>query len=147
MAARNGDEPTRLAVIVGSTREGRAVDRFLPWLVERARRHGRFAVDVLDLAEWRLPGFGPGAAGAAGAARVGRFNERVGAAGAYLFVTPEYNHSVPGALKNAVDQVGGGRFRNKPAGFVGYSVGLVGGARAAGELPPARQRRTMPPAA
>lgn len=132
--AATGSDRIRLAVVVGSTRERRAADGFLPWLVDRARDHGRFDVDVLDLREWRLPMFeepGPDAAG--GAARAGRLAGRVAAADAYLFVTPEYNHSVPGALKNALDHVSG-RLRNKPAGFVGYSPGIIGGARAVEHL-------------
>ncbi len=53
----------------------------------------------------------------------------------YLFVTPEYNHSVPAVLKNAIDTViASFAFRNKPAAFVGYSGGAVGGARAVEHL-------------
>jgi NAD(P)H-dependent FMN reductase len=49
---------------------------------------------------------------------------------AFLFVTPEYNHSVPGVLKNAIDNLFFSfALRNKPAGLVGYSGGPVGGAR------------------
>jgi NAD(P)H-dependent FMN reductase len=66
---------------------------------------------------------------------VRRWNEEVAAGDAYLFVTPEYNHSVPGVLKNAIDNVIASQaFRNKPAGFVGYSGGMVGGARAVEHL-------------
>jgi NAD(P)H-dependent FMN reductase len=51
-------------------------------------------------------------------------------ADAFLFVTPEYNHSVPGVLKNAIDNLFFSfALRNKPAGLVGYSGGPVGGAR------------------
>ena len=130
--------PLRLAIIVGSTREGRAADRFLPWLVERAERHGAFSVRALDLREWDLPIFQEtGATIRAGysTAVVRRWNEEVAAGDAYLFVTPEYNHSVPGVLKNAIDNVIASQaFRNKPAGFVGYSAGMVGGARAVEHL-------------
>jgi NAD(P)H-dependent FMN reductase len=138
MATTTGRDPIRLAIIVGSTREARAADRFLPWLVERAGRHGAFSVEVLDLRDWNLPMFQETAATiAAGYSTdsVRRWNEQVAAADAYLFVTPEYNHSVPGVLKNAVDNVVASHaFRNKPAGFVAYSGGLVGGARAVEHL-------------
>jgi NAD(P)H-dependent FMN reductase len=138
MATTTGSDPIRLAIIVGSTREGRASDRFLPWLVERADGHGGFSVEVLDLRDWNLPMFQE-TAGTISAGystdSVRRWNEHVAAADAYLFVTPEYNHSVPGVLKNAVDNVVASyAFRNKPAGFLAYSGGLVGGARAVEHL-------------
>ncbi len=130
--------PMRLAIIVGSTREGRAADRFLPWLVERTERHGAFSVRLLDLREWDLPMFQetPATIGAGySTSAVRRWNEEVALSDAYLFVTPEYNHSVPGVLKNAIDNVVASQaFRNKPAGFVGYSAGMVGGARAVEHL-------------
>jgi NAD(P)H-dependent FMN reductase len=59
----------------------------------------------------------------------------VAAGDAYLVLTPEYNHSVPAVLKNAIDSVFGSfGFRNKAVGFVGYSAGHVGGARAVEHL-------------
>jgi NAD(P)H-dependent FMN reductase len=62
---------------------------------------------------------------------VKRWNERIAEGDAYLFITPEYNHSVPGVLKNAIDSVFASfAFRNKPAAFVGYSGGIAAGVRA-----------------
>jgi len=134
----NSSNPIRLAIIVGSTREGRACDRFLPWLADRARNHGAFSVRVLDLRYWNLPMFQETTAtirAGYSTPEVRRWNEEVAAGDAYLFVTPEYNHSVPGVLKNAIDSViASNGFRNKPAGFVGYSAGIVGGARAVEHL-------------
>jgi NAD(P)H-dependent FMN reductase len=131
-----------LRIVVGSTRAGRAADLVLPWLVDRAAAHGAFAVEVLDLRDWPLPMFGetqdpvmraPGGGDPDGI--VQRWNSAIAAGDAYLFLTPEYNHSVPAVLKNAIDSVFGSfGFRNKVAGFVGYSVGLVGGARAVEHL-------------
>lgn len=132
----------RLQIIVGSTREGRAADRFLPWLIERVREHGAFDVDVSDLRDWDLPLFqetrdtiGDWADPTYSTPAVREWNRLVRAGDAFLFVTPEYNHSVPGVLKNAVDNVfASGGFRNKPVAFVGYSAGPVGGARAVEHL-------------
>jgi NAD(P)H-dependent FMN reductase len=136
--ATTTSDPIRLAIIVGSTREGRATDRFLPWLVERAQGHGAFSVQVLDLRDWDLPLFQETAAtirAGYSTSTVRRWNEEVAAADAYLFVTPEYNHSVPGVLKNAIDNVVASQaFRNKPAGTVAYSGGIIGGARAVEHL-------------
>ena len=56
-AKRQESATLRLKLIVGSTRPGRAADRVLRWLSERARSDGRFMVDVLDLRDWDLPMF------------------------------------------------------------------------------------------
>ena len=59
----------------------------------------------------------------------------VDAADAFVFVTPEYNHSLPAVLKNAIDSVFVSfGFRNKPAAAVGYSGGLAAGVRAVEHL-------------
>ena len=124
--------PTRTAGVF------RLHHRFLPWLVDRAEYHGAFAVHVLDLRDWHLPMFQETAAtiGAGySTPEVRRWNEAVAAADSYLFVTPEYNHSIAGVLKNAIDNViASHAFRNKPAGAVGYSAGIIGGARAVEHL-------------
>ena len=62
---------------------------------------------------------------------VKRWNQRIADGDAFLFITPEYNHSVPAVLKNAIDSVFASfAFRNKAAAFVGYSGGIAAGARA-----------------
>ena len=131
-------EPIELKLVVGSTRPERGTALFLPWLVERAERHGRFAVEVCDLRDWDLPMFQETwdtARHGYSDERVRRWNETIVAGEAFLFVTPEYNHSVPAVLKNAIDSVFmSNGFRNKPAGFVGYSAGIVGGSRAVEHL-------------
>jgi NAD(P)H-dependent FMN reductase len=95
-------------------------------------------VEVLDLRNWPLPFFTE-TSGTAGDPRnpaysdpvVKRWNERIADGDAYLFITPESNHSVPGVLKNAIDSVFASfAFRNKPAAFVGYSGGIAAGVRA-----------------
>jgi NAD(P)H-dependent FMN reductase len=134
--------PLELKVLIGSTREGRAADLVAPWLVRRAREHGAFDVDVLDLRDWPLPLF------AENRDTIGdiddptysqpvvkEWNQRIGSGEAFLFLTPEYNHSVPGVLKNAIDTVWlSFGFRNKPAGFVAYSAGVAAGVRAVEHL-------------
>lgn len=132
------NRPLNLKIIVGSTREGRATDLFLPWLVEAAKEHPAFEVDVLDLRDWDLPMFQETwetLRQGYSTPTVKRWNEVVAEGDAYLFVTTEYNHSIPGVLKNAIDNVfASAAFRNKAAGVVGYSAGLVGGARAVEHL-------------
>jgi NAD(P)H-dependent FMN reductase len=62
---------------------------------------------------------------------VREWNRKIAEADAYLVITPEYNHSIPGELKNAIDNVFVSfAFRNKPMATVGYSTGVGGGIRA-----------------
>ncbi|MCE5228461.1 NAD(P)H-dependent oxidoreductase [bacterium] len=67
-------------------------------------------------------------------AKVGEFKQKIRAADAILIVTPEYNYSMPGVLKNAIDWAsrpyGDSAFDGKPAGIMGGSVGMLGTARA-----------------
>jgi NAD(P)H-dependent FMN reductase len=129
---------SRLQIIIGSTRPGRAADLVAPWVIDRAQEHGGFDVEVLDLRDWPLPIF------AETFETVGDFNDptysspivrswnkKIAEADAYLVITPEYNHSVPAVLKNAIDSVYVSfAFRNKPIVAVGYSGGIAGGVRA-----------------
>jgi NAD(P)H-dependent FMN reductase len=129
---------SRLQIIIGSTRPTRAADRVSPWVIDRARSHGAFDVEVLDLREWPLPIFAEhlGTIGdfsdpTYSVPIVRSWNHKVKEADAYLVITPEYNHSVPGVLKNAIDNVFVSfAFRNKPLVAVGYSGGIAGGVRA-----------------
>lgn len=58
------------------------------------------------------------------------WNQKIKEGNAYIFITPEYNHSIPPVLKNAIDSVwASNAFRNKPIAFVSYSVGIGGGIR------------------
>jgi len=128
----------KLQVIVGSTRPARAADKVLPWITARAALHVAFETEVLDLRDWSLPLFGEhmGSIGdprdpSYSDPRVRTWNRKIAEADAYLVVTPEYNHSIPGELKNAIDNVFVSfAFRNKPWAMVGYSGGIGGGIRA-----------------
>src|SRR6267154_4629086 len=76
----------------------------------------------------RLP---PSPCGSSASRSVRSRNHKVKEADACLVITPEYNHSVPGVLKNAIDSVWVSfAFRNKPICSVGYSGGIAGGVRA-----------------
>jgi NAD(P)H-dependent FMN reductase len=132
----------KLQIIVGSTRPTRAADRVVPWLVERASEHGAFDVELLDLRDWQLPFFqehmgtiGDFADPTYSEPVVKAWNTKVAEGDAYLIVTAEYNHSVPGQLKNAIDSVFvSWALRNKPVAFVGYSGGIAAGTRAVEHL-------------
>ncbi|KAA5836900.1 NAD(P)H-dependent oxidoreductase [Saccharopolyspora hirsuta] len=118
----------RLAVIIGSTREGRFGPTVASWFAEQAAQFGD--VDVIDLAEIPLPttiDFG-----APPDPHVTALAGRLAAADAYVVVTPEYNHSFPAALKNAIDLYRA-EWQAKPVGFVSYG-GMGGGLRAVEQL-------------
>jgi NAD(P)H-dependent FMN reductase len=120
----------RLQVIVVSTRPGRAGLPVAHWFVERARAHGGFEVQLVDLKEVALPLFDE--------PKHPRFRQyehehtkawstTVSAADAFVFVTPEYNYGVPPSLINALDFLSH-EWAYKPAGFVSYG-GVSGGTR------------------
>jgi len=129
---------SKVLVIVGSTRPGRAADLVLPWVIARVRAHDDFDTEVADLRDWPLPIFAEHA-GTIGDLSdptysepiVRAWNKKVKQADAFVVVTPEYNHSIPGGLKNAIDSVWlSFGFRNKPVAAVGYSGSIGGGMRA-----------------
>jgi NAD(P)H-dependent FMN reductase len=129
-------------VIVGSTRPTRSADKVAPWVLARAQEQGDFEVEALDLRDWPLPFFQEhmGSIGDVSDPTysepiVRDWNRKIAEGDAFLVVTSEYNHSVPGQLKNAIDSVFVSHaFRNKPIGFVGYSGGVAAGTRAVEHL-------------
>lgn len=121
-------DPIRLAVIVGSNREGRFGGVVADWFVAHARRRPDLEVDVVDLAEVDLPIVYPRGRSAAVAA----FAARLDRADAFVVVTPEYNHGYPAGLKQAID-LAHEEWRQKPVGFVSYG-GMAGGLRAVEQL-------------
>ncbi|MFG2554073.1 NADPH-dependent FMN reductase [Streptomyces sp. NPDC048581] len=128
-------EPLRVAVLVGSTREGRFGPVVTKWLSGHLKQRRDMRADVIDLAETPLPtvfpAFGqqppPGTEEA-----LTLVTPRLAAADAFVFVTPEYNHSYPAPLKNAIDWHNE-QWHGKPVAFVSYG-GLSGGLRAVEHL-------------
>lgn len=126
-----------LKLVVGSTRPTRAADLVVPWLRAELTADDRFDLEVLDLRDWKLPFFQehPGSVGdprapTYSAPIVKAWNDTMASADAFVVVTPEYNHSVPGELKNALDSLYlSHAMRNKPLGIVAYTGSSTGGAR------------------
>ena len=120
-----------LRIIIGSTRPGRVGPAVADWIAERAREHGGFDVEVIDLAELGLPFFDE-----PNHPRLRRYTRqhtkdwsaRVEQADAFVFVTPEYNYAFNAALKNAIDYLHG-EWQHKAAGIVSYG-GVAAGTRA-----------------
>jgi NAD(P)H-dependent FMN reductase len=133
------EDAPRIGVIVGSSRPGRKGRAVADWVVSTGRGHpavaaGEARLDVVDLAEAALPLLDepvPALFGAYRHAHTRRWSQTVGSFDGFVVVTPEYNHSVPAVLKNAVDFLYA-EWAHKPAGFVGY--GLTGAVRAVEHL-------------
>jgi NAD(P)H-dependent FMN reductase len=119
-------EPYRLAIVVGSVRDGRVGPVVADWFTAIAGADPRCQVDLLDLADFDLP------ATLDGSGDTKAFTAAIGAADAVVVVTPEYNHGYPGALKTAVDTAYVEWFA-KPIGFVSYG-GTSGGLRSVEQL-------------
>jgi NAD(P)H-dependent FMN reductase len=125
----------RIAIIVSTTREGRFADKPAQWIFNLARAHGAANFEVVDLRDYPMPLFNESASPAAGVVpknpAAQRWGDKVAGFDGYIFVTAEYNRSVPGVLKNAIDYLYP-QLNRKPVAFVAY--GSVGGARAVEHL-------------
>lgn len=117
-----------IGIIIGSTREGRVSPQVANWVKEIADKRGDANYTIIDLVDYKLPLLGEPGGDASGAAA---WSQAVGQQDGFVFVAPEYNHSITGALKNALDYLRA-EWNNKAAGIVSY--GSVGGARAAEHL-------------
>ncbi|MER7889301.1 NAD(P)H-dependent oxidoreductase [Micromonospora sp. NPDC094482] len=113
--------PLRLAVIIGSTREGRMGDRVAGWFVDQTTGRDDLAVTVVDLADYDFPASYP----AEPTDAVRSFVREVRRADAFAVVTPEYNHSFPASLKQAID-FAYDEWQAKPVGFVAYGCRSTG---------------------
>jgi NAD(P)H-dependent FMN reductase len=124
----------KVAIIVGTTRPGRKADTVARWVFDIAARRGDASFEIVDIADFNLPLLDeafPPSMGQYSQPHTKAWAEKIAAFDAFVFVTPEYNHSFSGSLKNAIDFL----FRewnDKAAGFVSY--GSVGGARAVEQL-------------
>jgi NAD(P)H-dependent FMN reductase len=123
-----------IAIILGSTRPGRNGAAVAHWVLDQARRRTDATFDLVDLADHHLPALDepvPPARGVHQHEHTRAWARVVAGYDGYVIVTPEYNHSVPGALKNALDRVHR-EWHNKAAAFVSY--GADGGIRAVEQL-------------
>jgi NAD(P)H-dependent FMN reductase len=130
-----GQQPLTLMIVIGSTRPIRVGLPIAQWLYSHAEKDGRFNLDLADLAEIDLPLMNEPQH-----PRLRQYTHqytkdwsaRVEAADAFIFVTPEYNHGMNAALKNAIDYLSQ-EWRYKPVGILSYG-GVSGGIRAAQQL-------------
>lgn len=123
-----GNEMMKIGIILGSTREGRVSPQVGKWVKELADKRGDAEYEIIDIADFKLPLLGEANGDASGAAA---WSAKISSMDGFVFVVQEYNHSITGALKNALDYLRE-EWNNKAAGIVSY--GSVGGARAAEHL-------------
>lgn len=119
-----------IAIIIGSTRETRFADKPAAWLLENAQKRQDMRFELVDLRDYDLPLFNEAASNLwmpSQDARAVKWQQKLAEFDGYIFLTAEYNHSVTGALKNALDQAYK-EWNRKPAAAMGY--GGVGAARA-----------------
>jgi len=124
----------RVAIVTGSTRPGRHNEAVARWVYRLATPRNDAEFELVDIAEYKLPLLDeriPPSLGRYEHQHTRRWAEKIASFDGHVFVTPEYNHSTSGALKNAIDFLYR-EWNNKAAGFVSY--GSAGGARAVEHL-------------
>jgi NAD(P)H-dependent FMN reductase len=124
----------KIAIILGSTRPGRNGEAVAKWVLDIAKQRSDAEFELIDIAEYNLPHLDeaiPPSMGQYAQPHTKAWAEKIDSFDGFVFVTPEYNHSTSGALKNAIDFLFA-EWNNKAAGFVSY--GSVGGARAVEHL-------------
>lgn len=124
----------KIGIIVGSTRPGRRAPQLAEWILGLAQKRNDAAFEIVDIQEYDLPVLDepmPPSMGNYQHLHTKAWANKIDSLDGFIFVTPEYNHSISGALKNAIDFIYK-EWNNKAAGFVSY--GTTGGARAVEHL-------------
>ena len=125
---------TRIGIILGSTRPGRNGEQVAAWVHGVAAQRGDADYELIDLRDHPLPHLDealPASMGQYQNEHTQLWAEKIASFDGYVIVTPEYNHSIPGVLKNALDYLYA-EWQDKAVGFVSY--GAAGGVRAAEHL-------------
>jgi NAD(P)H-dependent FMN reductase len=119
--------PLKIGIILGTTREGRVSRQVGEWVLTKASTRNDATFELLDLRDYPLPFYGLDGTNPA----IEKWNRKLSELDGFIFVTAEYNHSIPAVLKNALDWAKDA-WNNKAAGIVSY--GSAYGARAAEHL-------------
>ncbi|SEN52502.1 NAD(P)H-dependent FMN reductase [Amphibacillus marinus] len=120
----------KIGIVLGSVREGRNGEAVANWVYDFAQKRSDAEYELVDLKAYNLPLLGsavPEESQAQVNEVIAAWKEKIASFDGFIFVAPEYNHAVGGALKNALDYLNP-ELNNKAAGFVGY--GSLGGVRA-----------------
>lgn len=121
-------EKLNIGIILGSTRQGRVSPQVGEWVKAIADKRGNVNYEIVDIADFELPFLGTTDGSEPG---IAAWNNKLASLDGFVFIVQEYNHSITGALKNALD-FAREAWNNKAAGIVSY--GSTGGARAAEHL-------------
>lgn len=124
----------KIAIIMGSTRPGRKSEQVARWVFEAASQRTEATYELIDLLDYPLPHLNeayPPAMGQYEHDHTKEWAAKIAQYDGFIFVTPEYNRSTSGVLKNAIDFIYG-EWNNKAAAFVSY--GSTGGTRAVEHL-------------
>ena len=125
---------TRIGIILGSTRPNRNGEQVAKWVYDVASQRGDAQFELIDLRDFPLPHLDeplPPSLGQYQNDHTKKWAAKIASLDGFVMVTPEYNHSTSGVLKNAIDYLYA-EWNNKAVGFVSY--GVVGGTRAAEHL-------------
>lgn len=124
----------RIGIIISTTRATRFGDKPAQWIYDIASERDDLEVEIVDLRDYPMPFFEEIASNAhvpSANPVAKRWQEKIASLDGYIFVTAEYNHSIPASLKNALDYAST-EWNRKPSAVVGY--GMVGAARAVEHL-------------
>jgi len=124
----------RVAIILGSTRPGRIGEAVARWVYKLAGERSDAEFELVDVRDFNFPLLDepvPPSRGQYSKEHTKAWAAKIGGFDAFVFVAPEYNHGISGALKNALDFIYA-EWNNKAAGFVSY--GSAGGVRAVEQL-------------
>ncbi len=121
-------ENLKIGIILGSTRQGRVSPQVGEWVKGIADKRGDASYEIVDIADYKLPFLGTTDGSEPG---IAAWNAKLDSLDGFVFIAQEYNHSITGALKNALD-FAREAWNNKAAGIVSY--GSSGGTRAAEHL-------------
>ncbi len=125
---------TKIGIILGSTRPGRNGEAVARWVLDVASQRGDAEYELVDLLDYKLPHLDealPPSMGQYSQPHTREWAHKIASFDGFIMVTPEYNHSTSGVLKNAIDYLFA-EWNNKAVGFVSY--GAMGGARAVEHL-------------
>jgi NAD(P)H-dependent FMN reductase len=115
-----------IAIILGSTRPGRNGEAVAQWVYGLAQKRSDAIFELVDIKDYDLPLLDepvPPSQGKYSKDHTKRWSQLINRFDAYIFVTAEYNHGIPGALKNAIDFLYK-EWNNKAAGFVSYGSAM-----------------------
>jgi NAD(P)H-dependent FMN reductase len=124
----------KIGIVISTTRAARFGHKPAQWIRDIAAERDDMEIEIVDLRDFPMPFFDEVASNAwvpSQNAIAQRWQKKIGGFDGFIFVTAEYNHGLPAALKNALDYAYP-EWNKKAAGFVGY--GSVGGARAIEQL-------------